>query len=214
MLLASMFELREYALHHRLCPTKACALLATSNDKIIKQILAELQEEWATILAMEGTREAQHLLHSKCLFVRYQQTREIFTSLEQNNFMLNEDTRSIIGAWFPAIQSSANLESIFGDMSDAISRSGRSDCGSLANLMAVGIRAVSRRFDQDDCGRPVALEASDWASKEVPGLKAKLWCPSSAPPCILSYLKNYEPEASKKACSPETSEHNIHTKQH
>ena len=185
MLLSATFELREYALHHRLTPTKACALLATSNSSIIKQIMRELQEEWSTILAMEASGEGKHLLHSKCLFVTYQQTREILTCLEKNAWELNKESQSLIGAWFPAIQSSANLETVFGDISSAISRSGKTDCGSLANMMAVGIRAVSRRFGEDDeAGDPVALESSDWASKEVPGLKAKIWCPSSAPACI------------------------------
>ena len=185
MLLSAIFELREYALHHRLCPTKACALLATSNSEIIKQIMGELEAEWATIVAMEASGEGKQLLHSKCLFVTYQQTREILTCLEKNAWTLNSEVRSLIGAWFPTIQSSANLETVFGDMSSAITRSGRTDCGSLANMMAVGIRAVSRRFGEDEeAGDPVALAPSDWASKEIPGLKAKIWCPSSAPPCI------------------------------
>ena len=187
MLLSCMFELREYALHHRLCPTKAAALLATDDGRVIKQLMDELQEEWELILKMETQLETKLLLHSKCLYVGYQQTREVLSSLAQSNYNLTPSVRSLLLAWHPQIQSSANLESIFGDLSSAIKRTGRSETASLPNMMAVGVRALHHRFQsEDEAGEPIHLDSGDWEGKEVAGLKAKLWCPSSAAPCTLT----------------------------
>ena len=204
MVLACIHELREYALHHRLVPAKAAALLAGPGPDVTVQLMRECQEEWTTILNMEAGSESRQLLHSKCLFACYQQTRELLTCVEQQRFARTDDLKRLVSAWFPEVQSSANLESIFADLSSAVARSGRTDCGSLANLMAVGVRGLSHRFAGDsETGSPITLESSDWVGKEVPGLKAKIWSPTSATPCntaaTIVFQKRFR--RSKKALS-------------
>ena len=197
MLLSAMFELREYALHHRLCPTKAAGLLATQEPAVIATLMQEIQEEWELILKMEKRLETKQLLHSRCLYVGYQQTREVLSCAAKGNYKMTPELWSLLHAWHPQTQGSANLESIFGDLSSAIKRSGRSDCGSLANMMAVAIRGLHHRFSSDpEAGDPIHLESSDWEGREIPGLKAKIWCPSSAAPCNLT--KTLKPQSASR----------------
>ena len=188
MLLSAVFELREYALHHRLCPTKAAGLLATEDPSIVKQLMEELREEWELIIKMEMQLETKQLLHTRCLWVGYQQTREVLSCAAKNNYRMTPEMKSLLHAWHPQTQGSANLETIFADLSSAIKISGRSDCGSLANMMAVCIRGLHHRFTPDhEAAEPIQLESSDWEGREIPGLKAKIWCPSSAAPCSLTH---------------------------
>ena len=210
MLLSCMFELREYALHHRLCPTKAAALLATDDGRVIKQLMDELQEEWELILKMETQLETKLLLHSKCLYVGYQQTREVLSSLAQSNYNLTPSVRSLLLAWHPQIQSSANLESIFGDLSSAIKRTGRSETASLPNMMAVGVRALHHRFQsEDEAGEPIHLDSGDWEGETlVPQFSYPLYLDLSLPES-----HSINPPLSLHACCNRTMQHtHTHTR--
>ena len=182
MLLACAFELQEYSLHHKVAPCKFSSLLIATDSGIVNRIMKELQVEWEAVLSMEKSREGSELLHKQCKFVLAQSYRELMTAAEQSQFELTEALKSHISSWFPVMGSSANLESIFGDMESAVKRSGRSDTGSIAGLMCVGIRGLSHRMENDpEAGRPLKLEASDFDSKEIPALKSKIWAPHAAP---------------------------------
>ena len=187
MLLACVSELLEYGLHHRMPPAKYSCLLAQPDNCSLDRLLKDLQMEWQLILDMEARPAAQELLHGRCRWLTYQCVREPMAALEKHQFRMCEEVHGILKAWFPAVQCSANLESIFGDMQSAVTRSGRSDCGSLPNLMSVGIRGLENRMgNQSNAGEPVRLVSSDWQGKEINALKSKLWMPSSAPACSFS----------------------------
>ena len=184
MALACTHELLEYGLYHRTAPGKFGALLAATSTERISELMQELREEWDMILSMEACKESSNLLHQQCRFVLHQSLRELLSCAEQNQWSLNDSLKAMISSWHPTIQSSANLESVFGDLASAVQRSGRADMGSIAGLMCVGIRGLLHRMGEDpDCGRPLMLEDADFHGVEVPALKAKLWSPSSAPNC-------------------------------
>ena len=187
MLLACIGELLEYGLHHRMPPARFASLIANPDTPTMERILADLKLDWHMILSMESKVDSAELLHGRCRFVTYQATRETMAALEKEDFHMCEEVYQLVQAWNPSIQSSSNLESIFGDMQSAISRSGRSDCGSLPNLMSVGIRGLENRMAEgSNTAEPLKLERADWHGKEVTALKSKLWMPSSAPACSSS----------------------------
>ena len=189
MLLACTSELLEFQLHHRTPPVKCACILANPDTPTLDRLLNELKLEWQLILGMEAKASSRDLLHGRCRWVTYQAVREPLAALEKHQFTMSEEIHHIIKAWNPSIQSSANLESVFGDMQSAVRRSGRSDCGSLPNLMSVGIRGLENRMaDNPNAGDPLKLEPADWQGKEANALKSKLWLPSSAPACFFSKL--------------------------
>ena len=182
MMLACAFELQEYSLHHKVAPCKFASMLVATDSGYIARIMQELQHEWNTILSMEKSKEGSEILHKQCKFVLAQSYRELMTAAEQSNFALTDALKAHISSWYPTMGSSANLESVFGDMESAVKRSGRSDTGSISGLMCVGIRGLSHRMDNDpEAGKPLKLEEGDFDSKEIPALKSKIWAPNSAP---------------------------------
>ena len=182
MALACTHELLEYSLYHRTAPGKFGALLAADSTETISRLMQELHEEWDMILSMEACKASRELLHQQCRFVLHQNMRELLSCGEQNRWTLNDSLKAMITAWHPSIQSSANLESVFGDLASAVQRSGRADMGSISGLMCVGIRGLQHRMGEDpDCGKPLMLEDADFHGVEIPALKAKMWSPSSAP---------------------------------
>ena len=190
MLLACVSELLEYALHHRVAPAKFACLLAQPDTATLDRLLSELKFDWELVLSMEAQTETRELLHGRCRWLTYQCVREPMAALEMQQFRMSEDNFNLIKAWHPSVQSSANLESIFGDMQSAVTRSGRSDCGSLPNLMSVGVRSLESRMAGDErAGNPLRLLPSDWQGKEIAALKSKIWMPSSAPACSFSSIK-------------------------
>ena len=185
MLLASYHELHEYSLHHILPPAKFSALLVCDDEHTLRSILQALKQDWSMVTAMESRFESSNLLHSRCRFVLWQHFREVMTCLDRYGWEMAEPVRGVIAAWEPQLQSSANLESIFGDLSSAVKQSGRSDCGSLCNLLSVAIRSLQHRLSEDPaCPEPVSLEPGDFDGPEVAALKPKIWSPSAAAPCI------------------------------
>ena len=103
--------------------------------------------------------------------------------LEKNQNTLSPELKSTILAWHPPLQSSSNLENVFGDIESAIRRSSRADAGSLANMMAVAIRGLTHRMDTEETGQPLVLNQEDFRGPEISGLKNKIWSPASAAPC-------------------------------
>ena len=184
MLLACIFELREYCLHHVLAPAKFAALPVCECLETKQRILQELRNEWTMVLEMEQDLQSAELLHAHCRYVRNQSFRELMGILEKHRYQWTGEVENTILAWYPRLQSSSNLENLFSDMESAIRRSGRSDAGSLSNLMAVAIRGLSHRMQNDPaCGVPVVLENDDFQGPEVQALKPKIWTPASAAPC-------------------------------
>ena len=177
MMLACVFELLEYTLPHKLSPAKFAALAVAETPSTATRLLEELNEEWNLVLSMEAHHESAQLLHSQCRYVRNQSFRKMHCCLEKNRNTLSPELKSTILAWHPPLQSSSNLENVFGDIESAIRRSSRADAGSLANMMAVAIRGLTHRMDTEETGQPLVL------NPEISGLKNKIWSPASAAPC-------------------------------
>ena len=185
MLLASITEMMQYVLYLRSSPAKAAALLSTVEDETTKDaVLKALEEEWRLVLALEGSPAGAMLLRQHCSFCSFQQYREVMTVYEKNDWKVTPETTALTAAWFPQMAWSASLESIFGDLQDATKRAGRSDCGSLPNLFAVGVRSLQNRLCvQEGSTSPVKLEAGDWTGTQALGVKPKAFNPASAPAC-------------------------------
>ena len=185
MLLASIHEMLQYVLYLRSAPAKAAALLSTVEDEPTKNaVLKELEQEWRLVLALEDTPLGASLLRQHCSFCSFQQYREVMTMYEKNAWKMTAETAALTASWFPPTAWSASLESIFGDLQDAVKRSGRSDCGSLPNLFAVGVRSLQNRLClQDGSTAQVKLQADDWAGTQALGVKPKAFNPASAPAC-------------------------------
>ncbi|CAE7826543.1 unnamed protein product, partial [Symbiodinium sp. KB8] len=185
MLLASIHGMMQYVLYLRSSPAKAAALLSTVEDGTTKDaVLKALEEEWRLVLALEGSPAGAMLLRQHCSFCSFQQYREVMTVYEKNDWKVTPETTALTAAWFPQMAWSASLESIFGDLQDATKRAGRSDCGSLPNLFAVGVRSLQNRLCvQEGSTSPVKLEAGDWTGTQALGVKPKAFNPASAPAC-------------------------------
>ena len=169
MLLACIFELKEYALHHQLAPAKFAALPECVDSQTQQRLLEELRTEWTCVLEMEQTMETAQLLHSHCRHVRNQNFRELMGILEKHNYTYTAEVERTVMAWHPRLQSSSNLETLFSDMESAIRRSGRADAGSISNLMAVAIRGLGHRTkDTEEAGIPLTLESASKVRKCKP----------------------------------------------
>ena len=185
MFLASVHEMEQYALYLRSAPSKAAGLLSSTEDKETKdQIIDEMKQEWAVAQAMESVPSAAAVLKANCLYCSFQSYREVMSGREKSNWVLTEDCRALIAAWFPSYCWSAGIESVFADMQDACKRTGRQDCGSLCNLHAVGVRSLQNRLCvPDEAPGHVQLQEDDWQGTQALGVKPKAFCPSSAPAC-------------------------------
>ena len=188
--LSTVHELMQYTLYLRSSPHCAAALISTKepDDGTTKQsILKRMKAEWQVVVAMESTAASAVTLAASCHHTRYQHYREVMTCMEKNNYRMTTESKNIVSAWNPDYCQSASLESMFGDMSDAVKRAGRADCGGLASLHAVGVRCLKHRVcGNSESPKPVQLEKEDWLGVEAPGIKPKIWCPSSAPTCSLA----------------------------
>ncbi|CAE7672747.1 unnamed protein product [Symbiodinium sp. CCMP2456] len=175
MLLASIHEMLEYVLYLRCSPAKAAALLSTVEDETTKAtVLQAMQQEWQVVLALEDTPAGASLLRQHCGFCAFQHYREVMTVYEKNAWKVTEETTALTSAWYPQLAWSASLESVFGDLQDATKRSGRSDCGSLPNLFAVGVRSLQNRLTvQDGSASPVKLQANDWTGTQAISVSSK-----------------------------------------
>ncbi|CAE7454819.1 unnamed protein product [Symbiodinium sp. CCMP2592] len=171
MLLASIHEMMQYVLYLRSAPAKAAALLSTVEDDPTKgAVLKAMEQEWRLVLALEETPAGANLLRQNCSFCSFQQYRELMTVHEKSGWKMTRETAALTAAWFPPTAWSASLESVFGDLQDATKRSGRSDCGSLPNLFAVGVRSLQNRLCvQDGSTGQVKLRADDWTGTQALG---------------------------------------------
>ena len=183
------FELNLYRLYLATGWTQAAALLSEHVSKGDKEvILKRMREEWSVVLELEQTESGQQALRGSCSQVLHQAYREVMSSLECSNWVVNDASREIIRAWVPELSCSSNVEQLFASMSDAVKRASKPDEATAPALMAVGIRALERRLFAEDTSatKVVKLEDADWQSKQVRALKPKIWSPSSMQACPLA----------------------------
>ena len=174
----------QYSLFLRSAPHSAASLVVPDADPAtIKAVLASLQKEWATVQRMEQTDYGRACLNRHCHYVQYQEYREVMGVLEKHSFILHEEACKTIGAWYPKMNGSSNIEQLFNEMSYSIKKAGKPDCGSLEALMAVAIRGLAKRVcSGPNVAMPVALVDSDYEGKDTPALKSKIWSPAAAVP--------------------------------
>ena len=187
MILCCIHELMQYGVYLRCAPHSAAALTVPNADiNTIKVVLGNLEKEWRTVERMEQTEYGRACLNRHCKYIQYQQYREVMGVLDMFSFTLHETVLQTLGAWCPKMNASSNIEQIFNDMSWAIKKSGKPDCGSLSSLMSVAVRGLQRRVcSGPNVASPVALVDSDFAGKETQGLKSKIWSPAAAVPSHL-----------------------------
>ena len=184
-MLSCVFELLQFAQPLQCAPLSSGALLSPQSDRfdaqqVSKEVMRALKEEWELVLALEAEEQTQTLLARLCPYTLSQCYREIATCLEHENWTLSERGCCLIGAYLPKISSSANVEDSFSTMADAVSRTGKSDCGSLPNLQCVHIRGVNQKMTGcDSQGQNISLDACDFEGPEIRGIKPKLFLPSS-----------------------------------
>ena len=188
MVLTCIHELMQYGLYLRMAPASAGSLIAPGAPvHSLKTILAKLEKEWVTVQKLEATEHGRQCINMHCRYVQYQEYREILGILSKHRFSLHEEVVATLSAWFPAVAASSNVEQLFGELSYAVRKAGKQDCGSLANLMAVAIRGLQRRLCVgENAPTPVQLAEEDWAGREVQALKGKIWSPSSAVPSLFT----------------------------
>lgn len=180
----------QYTLYLRSAPHCAAALVSgqEADDGQTKQnILKRMKAEWEVVLQMESRPASAVILTASCHHTRYQHYREVMSCLEKHDYVMTAECKLLLSAWNPSFCQSASLESMFGEMSDAVKRAGRADCGSLPNLHAVGVRSLFRRVCKHD-GSPKALELQkdDWVGPQAAGVKPKVFSPTSAPTCFVA----------------------------
>ena len=187
MYLCAAQELLEYFLYLRSSPSKAAALIAPESEPEIKRlILSQMKAEWEMILRLEKSPANGAELHEHCRHVCYQCYRELMGAWEQHQWKEHPEAQSLTLSWYPEVAWSSNIESLFKEMTAAVTRSGQSDVGSLPNLMAVAIRGLHRRLCVgENTPTALALEKEDWCGAQAPALKPKIFNPSSALPCYL-----------------------------
>ncbi|CAE7608505.1 unnamed protein product [Symbiodinium microadriaticum] len=185
MLLAVVHELEQHHLYLRTAPWKAACLIAPADDPETKaRVLKELEAEWTMVVSLEAHPASAAELQQHCGFTLFQNYREVMTVCEKHGWKEHDEVASIMRSWFPEVAWSSNVESLFSEMSAAVKKSGQSDLGSVANLMSVGIRGLTRRICiQEDAPQSLKLDKDDWSGQQVSGLKSKIFTPSSSPAC-------------------------------
>ena len=188
MVLCCAHEMMQYGLYLRSAPHSAAALVVPHGDpNTIKDVLANLEKEWATVEKMERTEYGRQCLNKHCGYVQYQSYREVMTVLEKHSWRLHEEAAKILAAWNPKMNGSSNIEQLLGEMSYALKKAGKPDCGSLSALMSVAVRGLTRRIcSGDNVPSPIALQDADWAGKDTQALKSKIWTPAAAVPSLSS----------------------------
>ena len=183
--LSCMFEMTQYSSSLQVCPVLCAGLACPSSSRfdvetVKAAILTELQMEWELVLSSETEPHTATVLHRTCAQTKWQCYRELMTVLEMDDWKLSDRSLSLIQAWLPALNSSANIEDIFNSMADSISRSTKTDMASMTSLQAVQIRAYQQKL----VGLPtqpkgVQLTGTDFEGHEIRGLKPKLFQPAS-----------------------------------
>ena len=201
-LLSIIFELVHYALHLQNAPMSACALAVdgcTAPElETQKQILSSLQAEWRMVLGLEAQARWNDFLAKNALYTHFMHYREILTCLEQNKWKINSETKSLIMAWHPAFNASANVESLFQSMEEAAKRASKHEKASLPNLQCLTVRALQKKIlreeDADEPGRApcgISLSSEDWEGAEVRALKSSIWRPDSYSGSTVLKFKTY-----------------------
>ncbi|CAE7646737.1 unnamed protein product [Symbiodinium sp. CCMP2456] len=180
MYLCAALELLEHFLYLRSSPSKAAALIAPGSQPEIKRlILSQMKAEWEMILRLEQSPANAAELHEHCRYVGYQAYREVLSGWEKHQWKEHPEALSLTSSWFPEVAWSSNIESLFKEMTTAVKRSGQSDVGSLANLMAVAIRGLHRRLCiGEDTPTPLSLEKGDWSGAQASFLRPKIFNPT------------------------------------
>ncbi|CAE7765448.1 unnamed protein product [Symbiodinium sp. CCMP2456] len=170
MYLAAVHEMEQYALYLRSAPSKAAGLLSSLEDAETKnKVIDEMRQEWELVQALESVPSGAAVLKANCNYCSFQSYRELMTGLEKSKWVFTDECRALVAAWFPAYCWSAGIESVFADMQDACKRSNRSDCGSLPNLHAVGVRCLQNRLCvPGEAPDHLQLEPDDWLGRNVP----------------------------------------------
>ncbi|CAE7775215.1 unnamed protein product [Symbiodinium sp. CCMP2456] len=171
--LSTVHELLQYSLYLRSSPHCAAGLISTKepDDGNTKQsILKRMKAEWQVVLTMESKAASAATLAANCHHTRYQHYREVMACMEKNQYRMTTESKDMVSAWSPDFCQSASLESMFGDMSDAVKRAGRADCGGLASLHAVGVRCLKHRVcgDSSESPKPVQLGKEAVRLKQLP----------------------------------------------
>ena len=168
-----------------MAPQSAAALLATEGPGVHKEVKAEvvgkLKDEWALLLEYERSATWSKKIHDACPHTLTQTYREILSALESAGWHWDGPVRNVLCAWFPKVNGSSNIEDVFAQLQDSVARSSKRDCGSLANLQAVAIRAVGGKVDGPQQARGIQLEACDYEGATVRGLKPTCFAPTACP---------------------------------
>ena len=185
-MLCSLHELTEYSIALQMAPQSAACLLSSLDANtgylhVQAQVLQALKCEWSVVLECEQAASLAKKLLESCPYTLHQTYREIMTALESSGWKGQGMARDVIQAWMPSINGSCNIEDLFSNMADSVARSSKRDCGSLANLQAVTIRALGLKCDGPQQGTGVCLEPQDYEGSTVRGLKSSCWSPASCP---------------------------------
>ena len=184
-ILSCLFELAQYKSPLCCLPYSAAALIAPESDhydaqNVKNEVLQEVRREWEMTTSMEADPEASSILHRSCPQTLWQSYREIAVTAEQENYLCNDRLASLVTAWLPNINSSANVEDSFAAMQDAVARSGKADLGSLCNLQAVHIRSTNQKMTAgENRGYGISLSSHDFEGNEIRGLRPRLFLPAS-----------------------------------
>ena len=189
--LASVYELLQYASLLQSCPHCAGGLLYEDGVNVEKQwnkdILKRMKEEWSLVLQMESCTASAGALATLCPQTKHQVYREVQGALESSNYEVTPPVKDILRAWFPQASSSSLVEDVFSSMQDSIKRSSKRETACLPGLQAVAVRSTMQRCPPEPETvklKAVQLESADYEGNEVRNLRANIWKPESSPNSI------------------------------
>ena len=187
-MLCCVHELTEYALSLQMAPQSAAALLADSAAEgnllhLKAKVACLLKAEWEVVMECEASINFSRSLHQEAPHTLWQVYREVLSGLESASWRWDGQAGKLLQSWFPTINGSNNVEDVMSSLQDSIRRSSKRDCGSLANLNAVSIRAVAGKTDGENQASGISLDAGDYEGPSIRGLKSGCFSPSSCPSC-------------------------------
>ena len=170
----------------QLGPQSAACLLSNSisveeREEVKALVLRNLKIEWLTVLQFERDPQLAKTIHDECPYTTSQAYREIMCGLETSGWKMHGRLEELLRGWFPCINNSSNVEDVFAQLQDTVARSSKRDCGSLSNLQAVTIRALSGKTNGEDQASGISLEPADYEGASIRGLKPTCFTPTSCP---------------------------------
>ena len=174
-----------YSIYLRTCPAKLALLVLDPAEepsvKIVQnKVLMECRKEWETILSLEENANLNGVLRQLCPHTRYRCLREPLTCLEQTDFVVTEDAKLMILAWYPKVAHSANVEGIFNSLEDTIKRSMKSNNPSLPNIQCSAIKAVNHKLCQgENAASSISLGPPDFEGNEIRCIRPSVFRPES-----------------------------------